>query len=223
VDSHSPQNERAIVEEFQRHYANIVYIRTQERETVYGAWNRGARAARGKYLTNANTDDRHRADALEILARTLDENPGIALAYADCLITPHENEMFHTGNPIGCYQWLDFSAQDLWTKGCFAGPQPMWRREVHEEHGYFDAQMIAAGDYEFWLRLAQNRKFLHVREVLGLYLKSPASVEHANRNAGAKEVQLARERYRDAIMAGQPPFHPRFPGGPSGNHDRPRK
>jgi glycosyltransferase involved in cell wall biosynthesis len=211
VDSHSPQNERAIVEEFQRHYANIVYIRTQERETVYGAWNRGARAARGKYLTNANTDDRHRADALEILARTLDENPGIALAYADCLITPHENEMFHTGNPIGCYQWLDFSAQDLWTKGCFAGPQPMWRREVHEEHGYFDAQMIAAGDYEFWLRLAQNRKFLHVREVLGLYLKSPASVEHANRNAGAKEVQLARERYRDAIMAGQPPFHPRFP------------
>jgi glycosyltransferase involved in cell wall biosynthesis len=211
VDSHSPQNERAIVEEFQKRYSNIVYIRTQERETVYGAWNRGARAARGRYLTNANTDDRHRADALEILARTLDENSDVSLAYADCLITSHENETFDTGNPIGSYHWLEFSARDLWSQGCFAGPQPMWRREVHEEHGYFDAQMISAGDYEFWLRLAQNRKFLHVHEVLGLYLKSPTSVEHANRDVGAREVKLSRERYRDSIMAGKPPFRPKLP------------
>ena len=122
VDSHSPQNERAIVEEFQKRYSNIVYIRTQERETVYGAWNRGARAARGKYLTNANTDDRHRADALEILARKLDENPGVSLAYADCLITSHENETYDTANPIACYHWLDFNARDLLAEGLFLRP-----------------------------------------------------------------------------------------------------
>ena len=211
VDSHSPQNERAVVEEFQQRYANIVYIRTEDRETVYGAWNRGARAARGKYLTNANTDDRHRPDALEILARTLEENPEVSLAYADCLITPNENETYYTANPEGVYNWLDFSAQALWSLGCFAGPQPMWRREVHAEHGYFDAEMISAGDYEFWLRLAQNRRFLHVRATLGLYLKSPTSVEHANREVGAREVELARQRYRDSIMAGKPPFRPKLP------------
>src|SRR5208337_1903982 len=60
VDSGSHQNEQAIVEEFQRRYNNIVYIRTEERESLYAAWNRGVKAARGKYLTNANTDDRHR-------------------------------------------------------------------------------------------------------------------------------------------------------------------
>jgi glycosyltransferase involved in cell wall biosynthesis/ADP-heptose:LPS heptosyltransferase/predicted O-methyltransferase YrrM/Tfp pilus assembly protein PilF len=211
VDSHSPQNERAIVEEFQQRYSNIVYLRTQERETVYGAWNRGARAARGRYLTNANTDDRHRHDALEILARTLSDNPGVSLVYADCLITPNENETYVTAHPTGVFHWLDFNAQDLWTKGCFAGPQPMWRREVHAEHGYFDAAMISAGDYEFWLRLAQNRTFLKVHQVLGLYLESPASVEHANREAGAKEVEIARNRYRDCIMNGQPPFRPELP------------
>ncbi|HEX9048764.1 MAG TPA: glycosyltransferase, partial [Verrucomicrobiae bacterium] len=211
IDSHSPQNERAIVEEFQKKYANIVYIRTQERETVYGAWNRGARAARGKYLTNANTDDRHRPDALEILARTLDENPDVSLAYADCLVTYHENESYYSANPLSCYHWLDFSPRNLWVEGCFCGPQPMWRREVHEEHGYFDAQMVSAGDYEFWLRLAQNRKFLHVEKTLGLYLKSPTSVEHANREIGAKEVQISRDRYRECIMQGKPPFRPPLP------------
>lgn len=211
VDSHSPQNERAIVEEFQKRYSNIVYIRTQERETVYGAWNRGARAARGKYLTNANTDDRHRTDALEILARTLDQNPGASLAYADCMITSHENETYDTANPISCYHWLNFSPRDLWEQGCFVGPQPMWRREVHEEHGYFDPQMVSAGDYEFWLRLAQNRKFIHLNTTLGLYLKSPTSVEHANRDIGVKEVQLARARYGDSIMGKKPRFRPKLP------------
>jgi len=210
VDSHSPQAERAVVEEFQQKFPNLVYIRTQERETVYGAWNRGARAARGKYLTNANTDDRHRVDALEVLARTLEEHPDITLAYADCLITPVENETLETTRGTRRFQWLHFSAQDLWAKGCFCGPQPMWRREAHDEHGWFDAAMVSAGDYEFWLRLAQNRKFLHVPEVLGLYLESPTSVEHANRDAGTKEVQIARDRYRDCIVNGKPPFRPKL-------------
>ena len=40
VDSCSPQNERAVVEEFQPQYDNIKYIRTERRETVYHAWNR---------------------------------------------------------------------------------------------------------------------------------------------------------------------------------------
>ena len=210
VDSHSPQNERAIVAEFQKRFSNIVYIRTEERETVFGAWNRGIRAARGKYVTNANTDDRHRADALEILARKLDQNPGVTLVYADCLITPVENETLETTQAKRRFEWLEFNPTDLLLKGCFCGPQPMWRREAHEEHGYFDADMISAGDYEFWLRLAQNRKFLHVPELLGLYLESPTSVEHANRDAGAKEVKLAQDRYRNAILHGEPPFRPQL-------------
>lgn len=208
VDSNSPQNERAIVEEFQKRYSNIVYIRTEERETVYGAWNRGVKAARGKYLTNANTDDRHRKDALEILARTLDQHPDITLVYADSMITSTENETFETAHPVGLYRWMDFDAKELLLKGCFCGPQPMWRREVHSEHGYFDAEMVVSGDYEFWLRLAQNKRFLHVKEMLGLYLKSPSSVEHANRETAIRENKLARSRYRDAILDGAPPHCP---------------
>ena len=48
VDSNSPEDERSIIEEFQKRHSNVVYIRSEERETVYGAWNRGIKAARGK-------------------------------------------------------------------------------------------------------------------------------------------------------------------------------
>ena len=41
IDSGSEQNERAIVEELKEKYSNIKYIRTENRETIYAAWNRG--------------------------------------------------------------------------------------------------------------------------------------------------------------------------------------
>lgn len=205
VDSGSPQNERAIVEEFQQRHPHIVYLRTDDRETVYAAWNRAIRLARGKYLTNANTDDRHRRDALEILARTLETHPDVTLVYADCLITRTENERFEACHPTGRYRWLEFSPADLLLKGCFCGPQPMWRREVHEEHGLFDPAFVSAGDYEFWLRIARNRKFLHVPQFLGLYLDSPTSVEHANQAVAAREVAEARRRHGPTLVPGYTP------------------
>jgi glycosyltransferase involved in cell wall biosynthesis len=208
VDSNSQENEKQIVEEFQSRFANIVYIRTDIKETVYGAWNRGIRAARGKYITNANTDDRHREDAFEILAARLDTNSDVSLVYANCLITTHENERFYTSNPTGCFHWLDFSAINLLTKGCFIGPQPMWRREVHSEHGFFDSNMVTAGDYEFWLRISQNRKLLHIPDTLGLYLKSPTSIEHSNREAAYIETTLAIKRYSNTILNNLPPYCP---------------
>lgn len=199
VDSASPGNERPVVQEYQKNHPNLVYIRTAERETVYAAWNRAIKASRGRYITNANTDDRHRPDALEILARTLDQHPDVTVAYANCLMTRTENEVFATAHPTGKYIWLEFDPMALLQKGCFLGPQPMWRKEVHEEHGYFDAAMVSSGDYEFWLRICRNRKFLHVNQFLGLYLESPASIEHANASKAAQESLTARQRYAEDI------------------------
>jgi glycosyltransferase involved in cell wall biosynthesis len=83
VNSGSQQDEEAIVRRYQQKYHNIVYIKTEQREGIYSAWNRAVKVARGQFLTNANTDDRHRPDALEIMAKTLQANPDAALVYGD--------------------------------------------------------------------------------------------------------------------------------------------
>ena len=62
------------------------------REPIYAAWNRGIKLARAPYLTNANTDDRHRGDALERLASVLEVKTQVSLVYADCRVTTLENE-----------------------------------------------------------------------------------------------------------------------------------
>src|SRR5579871_2491812 len=58
IDSGSQQGEGAICQEYARQYPQIRLIRT-EREPLYAAWNRALAMASGKYLTSANTDDRH--------------------------------------------------------------------------------------------------------------------------------------------------------------------
>ena len=198
VDSGSLENEASIVRRFQKRYDNIHYIRTEERETVYAAWNRGIKIAQGRYITNANCDDRHKADAFETMSRTLDQRPDVALVYADCLITETENETFGSCTPVGRFRWLEWDRDALLNRGCFMGPQPMWRRSIHEEYGYFDPEFITSGDYEFWLRISQTHDFYHIPQFLGLYLRSPQSIEHSNRETQANENKKILNLYRKA-------------------------
>ena len=94
VNTGSQQGEDSLVNELQKNYPQIVSIRIGERETIYQAWNRGIRAASGEYVTTANTDDRHRSDALEVMASELDAHPEVALVYGDVFVTNFENQTF---------------------------------------------------------------------------------------------------------------------------------
>ena len=197
------ENEEAIVREFQKKFENIKYIRTANRENVYAAWNRCIKVASGKYITNANTDDRHRKDAYEIMVKTLEKHPSVSLVYADVIITEEENETLDKCSPVGYFRWLNWNRDDLLDKGCFMGPQPMWRRNIHMEYGYFDDSFVTSGDYEFWLRISQTTEFLHIPEILGLYLRSSDSIEHTNRNMQAVENERILRMYKNANHEGK--------------------
>jgi len=179
IDSGSQENEQAIVREFQAKYPNIVYDRTSDRETLYAAWNRSIKMSRGAYITNANTDDRHRPDALEILAKYLDENATVSLVYADQLITATTNDTFAKTQSEKRWNWPAFDYSEL-ERRCIIGPQPMWKKSLHEKYGYFRAEFMAAGDYEFWLRIGKSENIVHLPEILGLYCENQQGLQHSS-------------------------------------------
>jgi GT2 family glycosyltransferase len=195
VDSNSPEAEGPIIRAFaERFPRQVQYLRTRERETIYAAWNRGVQAARGSYLTNANADDRHRPEGLELLARSLDEHPDIALAYGDDDVTQEENGTFAAAPRTGRFQWPEFDPVHLF-EICFAGPHPLWRKALHQKYGLFDPSFRSAGDYDFWLRLAAaGERFLHVPATVGLYLQCRQGMELGNPQLSALESFLARTR-----------------------------
>ncbi len=203
VDTASEDNEAEIVNTYCQTYDHIHYIRTEQRETVYGAWNRGIQSSKGIYITNANSDDRHHPEALEKMAQVLDSMPNIVLVYADVYITETPNETFESSAKSQRYYWYDWSRKTLLDKGCFIGPQPMWRRSIHEEYGLFDDSFVVSGDAEFWLRISQTKDFFHIKEPLGLYLKSPEGIEHSNKTRRDFENLKIITLYREAYKKGQ--------------------
>ncbi len=202
IDSGSPENERAIVEEFQARHPRIRYVRT-ERESIYAAWNRGIRIATAPYLTSANADDRHRPDALERLVATLEAHPEYSIAYADCAVCETTHPDFGFTEIRGYFRWPEFDPVLLF-RGCYLGPQPVWRRSLHDRYGLFDPSYRSAGDYEFWLRLAKTERYLHVPEVLGLHWYAEASLGHQNRDLTREESDRARTQHWPAEWGQRP-------------------
>ncbi|MHC4644170.1 MAG: glycosyltransferase [Planctomycetota bacterium] len=194
VNSGSQQDEEAIIKEFQQKYANIRYIKTDRRETVYAAWNRAVRSASGKYITNANTDDRHRNDALEVMAGALDANPDVALVYGDQIRTDTPNDVFAGHNAGEMLQRPAYSRERLML-GCCVGSQPMWRKSVHDEFGYFDETLTCAGDWDFWLRISAGYNFKHTPELLGLYYYNNGGIEHGRKIHSFYERYVVGKRY----------------------------
>jgi len=194
VNSGSTENEEPIIQEYISKHENITYLKTENRESIYQAWNRGIKASAGKYITNANTDDRHREDALEIMANHLENDISIDIIYANSLKTDKPNDTFYSTTPKTGMAWIDFDP-DLILFGCYLGPHPMWKKELHEKYGYFDENLKVVGDYEYWLRVAGKVKFFHLNEFLGLYYYYDGSAEHRDNSLTSRENEAVQNFY----------------------------
>lgn len=201
VDSGSPENDGEIAEEFARRDPRVKVVRTAERETIYKAWNRGVEASRGRFLTNANTDDVLRSDALERLAAELESDAGTDLVYGDFWITHLPNQEFAGAVRMG-YSLKPEWSPEIMLAGCHMGPQPMWRRSLHDRFGMFDASFHAAGDYEFWCRCAAGgARFRHVPEFLGLYLHNQGGLCNGDVPRVVRETAAVKDTYRGKLPA----------------------
>ncbi|HEX9191887.1 MAG TPA: glycosyltransferase [Candidatus Deferrimicrobiaceae bacterium] len=175
VDSASPEREGEIVGEYVRRFPeNVFYHRTPRREPLYASWNRAIRMARGKYLTSANTDDRHSPDAFELLSGALEANPDAALSYGDYAETSVPNEALGPRHAGSAVPGIEFRRDRLLVK-CFVGSQPMWRCSLHGEFGFFREDLRIASDWDFWNRVARRRRFIRVPRLTGLVYFSEAA------------------------------------------------
>lgn len=194
VNSGSQQNESGIVRGYQKKFNNIILIETK-RETIYSAWNRGLAVASGEYVSNANTDDKHDERFFELVTQELDKNKDKVLCYTDFeLFIQQKGYIERRGTSIR----KDYSRSRL-LRINFVGPQPVWRRSIHEEFGYFDENYVVAGDYEFWLRISQKYDFLYLNKLLGKYLFRRDSLERKDgRILCGSETKTIQSIYRSA-------------------------
>lgn len=197
VNSGSQQDEESIVQEYAKVHSNIRYLRTDQRETIYKAWNRGIAVAKGKFVTNANTDDRLRKDAFEILSKALQQDEGVGMVYADQYITDIPEADFAEVVKKKRFHRPGFSRLGLLAK-YIVGSQSMWRATIHASDGiWFDESYEVAGDYDFVCRIAELYAIRKVSGVLGVYYRANdnSNKEYADSERTERETIAIQDIY----------------------------
>lgn len=195
INANSPGNEEQIILPYLLRYNNIVYKKLHYDPGIYGTWNIAIRMARGKYITNANVDDRLKRDCYELYKNFLDNSPNIDLVYSDCYISEIPNETFEKNNQTKILARDQFSLEAL-KKCCLPNVHPMWRKSMHIKYGLFDTTFFIAGDWEMWLRAATcGSVFAKLDMILGLYYLNPLGLSSNPRGKWRVELQRVIDQH----------------------------
>ena len=179
-------------------YPNFKLVKEDERRGVYNAWNIGIKAATTPYVTNWNIDDLRHPLNTKIKYDAITKNQ-VDVVYNWYVATKDENENFYN------LDWTNKQAlqyPDEYEKyvmeGCYAGPDPLWKKSLHSQVGYFDYENYnTIGDWEMWIRFAKNgAKFKLVPEVLCLYLDHSNTVSQRQQGEVNQEKQRLYEKYK---------------------------
>ena len=143
---------------------DIVYIR-QKNKGPAAARNRGIRAARYRLLAFLDSDDWYAENKLEIQAKTMQENPSYLISQTQeiwyrngRILNQKKKHMKNSGNIFN---------QSL--KLCAVGMSTViMPQELFEGYGFFDEEYPCCEDYEFWLRVSAEQKFLLIDQPLTL-------------------------------------------------------
>lgn len=164
LDHNNPTDEEvAMIQSYNEIHDNIFHIQVNGVDPIGISMNRCIEYATGDYLCIWNVDDLRTPDSIEIMARTLDENPDVNFVYGNFIIVPT------FGGTQG--QLVDESGREEWlTKGMILGPFFMFRKSAIEKAGMFDEQLVQGADFDLALRLAFNGKGMHIPKILGYYL-----------------------------------------------------
>lgn len=178
-------------------YPNFILIKEDERKGVYNAWNIGIKAATTEYVTNWNIDDLRHPINNKIKYDAITQN-NYDVIYNWYIATSDENENFYNLD-ISTKTFLQYpdNYENYVLHNCYAGPDPLWKKSLHDIVGYFDYENFnTIGDWEMWIRFANaNAKFKLIPQPLCLYLEHKDTVSQRNSHKVEAEKQKLRIKY----------------------------
>ena len=182
VDDGSEDNTAELAENYS---SDIVYIR-QENKGPAAARNRGVQAARYALLAFLDSDDRFAENKLEVQIEAMQEKPAYLIS--------HTQEMWYrNGRLLNQKIKHRKNSGDIFNQSlelCAVGISTvLMYREIFERYGLFDEEYPCCEDYEFWLRVSAEQKFLLVDR--------PLTLKHGGREDQVSSVyRVGMDRFR---------------------------
>jgi glycosyltransferase involved in cell wall biosynthesis len=181
VNDGSTDTTQSMLEQFSDAIRIISHRNRGESESV----NVGIEASRGKYLIVVSADDPLLGSEVFMGVEELFlQDSNLVAIYPDWQIIDH------SGVVLEFKHLPDFTVEDFLAKNLvLPGPGTIFRRDAAVKIGGRRSKWRFVGDYDFWLRLSDEGKFLHRNCVLAQWRHHGGST-----SVSARGPQMAEER-----------------------------
>jgi glycosyltransferase involved in cell wall biosynthesis len=210
VDSGSPSNEYEVFQELATQFDfSMLFVRSQQRETIQSAWNRGISLSHAPYLAFLGVDETIVPDCLEVLAAELDADGSLDWVIGNSLVTNVDIQGSWV-NDIMTYDRRGYQQDLIYLETCYLSwVGALYRRDIHDRFGYYDSSFRAAGDTEFKGRVLPFIKTKAIDRNLGLFWNYP---DERTTQSPLAELEDLRAWYLHRTLGGiQYAFAPRRP------------
>jgi glycosyltransferase involved in cell wall biosynthesis len=182
IDNHSTDNTDEVIARFAD--SRITYLKIHNNGVIAASRNVGIRLAKGEWLAFLDSDDWWTNDKLQVCFDCIDAK--VDLVYHELEIFSDQPRTF-VRKTIKSRQVKPPVLIDLLLKGnAIVNSSVVVRKSLLEQIGGINEsrEMIAAEDYNTWLRIAQlSNQFLYLPQRLGYYLQH-------NNNISLKDMSL---------------------------------
>jgi len=163
LNDSSPGNPLSIVRRFKDE--RIRYLEHENGGPSFTR-NRGILESRGRYVAFLDSDDEWLPNKLERQLAVMDDEPTVDVVYSQRLTIDEK------GNPVTGYAPRLFSGNilnELYVDNFVCMSSSLLRREVFRKVGFLDESLRMSEDFDFWLRVACDHRFLAIEEPLVRY------------------------------------------------------
>ena len=208
VDDGSTDNTKNILQKYEK---SITYI-YQRNTGLSSARNTGIKNASGKFIQFLDSDDCLHRDGIGHRIKLLNEN-------ADIDVTVCKNVFFKSIPDSITNKFTPFNSWRLHSLNLdtrlfsfnIAPPHAFFlRKKVIEDIGFFDTQLKACEDYDYWFRMLQ-KGYVPKYSPQGLvYYRKHASSMSSKKEQQLKYDVIMHERVENALIAGIFSEHPKY-------------
>jgi glycosyltransferase involved in cell wall biosynthesis len=181
-------------------YGHRVRLISQKNSGVCAARNRGVQEATGQYICLMDHDDYWYSDKISRQINAFNEHPETGIVYSDFFlwhpdssgVFPKPESLNEKSDEDGIDQ--DFSGwiyHQLLLDCRVLTSTAMFRSEVFQKCGFFDEALPYSEDWELWLRLSREYRFLKIKRPTTLYRQHPHQGNRKVRTIDHRSVLLS--------------------------------
>lgn len=178
VDDGSSDNSESIVKQLMLSDSRVKYFKNKINLGLPKSLNHGIKKSKGQFITWTSHDNIFFKHALTVLYESLIAHEA-DFVYSNCDVIDQNAKKcgFLNSKPV---EHLLFGNI---VHACF-----IYKREIHEQIGFYDENLTLIEDYDFWLRCAKHFKMINIDKVLYQYRLHEGSLTHSIANNVRKKT-----------------------------------